>query len=225
MTRVGSSPGAIFGTAIPPVAYSVKFVDAHPILAITVTRLPIPATAEEHRQAFARFFAGLAEREQHPFDLYVTLTPASRSPWSWASPAQLERFGLPEWPIPLDRRRLIHVARRLMLDWDARVSRALCGSRFTKKPDERPFGIAMLELEPYAGQLPHWHCQMGVLPEHRDRFAQVAEAAWGRIAPGGTCVIKPIACTPERLAGYNLKERDLLPDPDRMMFLNGYLPV
>lgn len=138
---------------------------------------------------------------------------------------QLERFGLPRYHVPLNRDRLSHVARHLLRDWDARVSRALCGSHFTKKPDERPVGIAMLEFETDQGEIPHWHCHMNVLPEHRDRFPEEAAKAWTAIAPGGSCYVQPIGMGSERVAGYDLKEPGILHQLDRVVFLNGRLPL
>ncbi len=89
--------------------------------------------------------------------------------------------------------------KRLLRAWDAEMNRAIVGSRWTRRPDERINWFAFLEK---LGPNPHWHLSLEILPhqvkklETRvvgvDSLAITIERCWRAVARGGTADTQPI---------------------------------
>ena len=165
-------------------------------------------TPEQRREALhRRMGAGIPTT----FQFFVTLVPPHRSPWRYGSGTHLERWGLPAWPRGLSPAEDERHLRLLLRDFDARLARRLCGSKWTRRPDSRPYWIFHPERKTRnGGVLPHWHGIMGVMDEHRPRLPLEVEAAWSEVAPGGSATVRRITDSPDhrgRVAGYQIKQQ------------------
>jgi hypothetical protein len=165
-------------------------------------------TPEGRREALHRFMGG---RAVGTFQFFVTLVPPHRSPWRYGTSLHLERWGLPERSRGLSLAEEQRHLRMLLQDFDARLARRLCGSKWTKRPDTRPYWIFHSERKTRSGSiLPHWHGIMGVMPEHLSRLRAEASAAWSEVAPGGKVDVQRITDSPadrDRVVGYQIKQQ------------------
>lgn len=81
-------------------------------------------------------------------------------------------------------------AKRKLRAWDARLCRAILGSRWQRKPDERLVWIAICE-KPDCN--PHWHLLINALPDQHAALDEHLERAWIKLVPSGTANLQVVS--------------------------------
>jgi len=83
-----------------------------------------------------------------------------------------------------------YLAKRMLRSWDARICRALLGSRWFKKPDERLVWFATWE-KPDSN--PHWHLLINALPSQHEALDEHLERVWTTLVPSGTANLQVVS--------------------------------